>query len=680
MDNSLITLHDAGQIDIFQSIVESIGQTMNLPSSIWGLDEEGKNLHIKAAVGLPADYVENAVLSLDETNVIGEAFLTGKVTTVRNVVADERWKYKNMSLLMGWKSALCVPIKIQDAVVGVISIYTFVEQDFSDKEKLLLLIYSDQIRLTFEAERRRLTLRRLLEIGENFDRLLTGQPQFVLQEIVKGACEVISADCAVIYPYDPTREEFYDLSSVAYYGLLKPFNLKDKLRNAGLGAYIVQQGEVICSDIDREATKLWKSAFIHREAIKAYMGIALKVADRTLGILFVNFRTPHPFSLEEQDTVRLFANQAALAINNARLYQEARSEVIAAKQLAVLGTAMAALQHRINNTFNIIVPNVTRLRNRASVASDPTNLEILDIIERNARYTSEIIRRIQEPLNAGEPQEVDINAVLTEVTQRIRTNWEALPNLPHVEVHLDLDDRAPLIRAQIGQIAEVFNNLIDNAFRAMKHHRGGHLYVTSALRDSSVHICVKDTGPGVPPQVQERLFTKPVPSKEPGGGSGLGLWLSGLLLQTIGGSVRIDSSYKDGAMILIEIPVEQRREKVAMKARILIIDDEPRWINFARNALNTFEVVVAADIEKAVAELEAGQFDLVIASSLRLEILEIIRQKFPDKRVVVTTVQPTTQEALAAYRMGAIRYFPKSFSSQDLLSQITDIVNVPAGT
>ncbi len=55
---------------------------------------------------------------------------------------------------------------------------------------------------------------------------------------------------------------------------------------------------------------------------------------------------------------------------------------------------MAALQHRINNTFNIIVPNVMRLRNRVDM-SDPTIAEILTIIERNARYTSDIIKRIQ---------------------------------------------------------------------------------------------------------------------------------------------------------------------------------------------------------------------------------------------------------------------------------------------
>lgn len=115
-----------------------------------------------------------------------------------------------------------------------------------------------------------------------------------------------------------------------------------------------------------------------------------------------------------------------------------------------------------------------------------------------------------------------------------------------------------------------------------------------------------------------------------------------------------------------------------MKNRILIIDDEPRWIDFAKSDLSKFEIVVARDIETAIDELEADQFDLVIASSRRLDVLDTIRIRFADKRVVVMTVQPTTQEALTAYRLGAIRYFPKSFGRRDLLNRVKEVIPVLA--
>ncbi len=116
-----------------------------------------------------------------------------------------------------------------------------------------------------------------------------------------------------------------------------------------------------------------------------------------------------------------------------------------------------------------------------------------------------------------------------------------------------------------------------------------------------------------------------------------------------------------------------------MKTRILIIDDEPRWIDFAKSDLSKFEIVVAPDTKTALAELEANLFDLVIASSRRLDALEIIARRYSDKLVVVTTVQPTTREALAAYRLGAMRYFAKSFGSQDLFEHVREVISAAAG-
>ena len=116
-----------------------------------------------------------------------------------------------------------------------------------------------------------------------------------------------------------------------------------------------------------------------------------------------------------------------------------------------------------------------------------------------------------------------------------------------------------------------------------------------------------------------------------------------------------------------------------IQARILIIDDEPYWIDFARGDLARFEIVIARDVETAVAELEKDQFDLVIASSRRLDVLEIIAERYSDKRVVVTTVQPTIQEALDAYRLGALRYFAKSFGQHDLVKHVGELVSASAG-
>lgn len=113
-----------------------------------------------------------------------------------------------------------------------------------------------------------------------------------------------------------------------------------------------------------------------------------------------------------------------------------------------------------------------------------------------------------------------------------------------------------------------------------------------------------------------------------------------------------------------------------MKFRILLVDDEPCWINFAHDDLSKrrFEIVVAPNTEQALEELRKDRFDLIIASSRRLDVLQVIAEKYADKKVVVTTMYPTTEEALSAYRLGALRYFAKSFGQRDLFDQVQEVI------
>ncbi len=106
-----------------------------------------------------------------------------------------------------------------------------------------------------------------------------------------------------------------------------------------------------------------------------------------------------------------------------------------------------------------------------------------------------------------------------------------------------------------------------------------------------------------------------------------------------------------------------------MKIHLLIIDDEPRWIEFVRSNLSKFQIVVASTVEEVKSALEEKDFDLVIASSRYLEVLNVIAKDHP-KQLAVATIQPTTAEAKAAYTQGASRYFIKSFDPNDLLESI----------
>jgi len=116
-----------------------------------------------------------------------------------------------------------------------------------------------------------------------------------------------------------------------------------------------------------------------------------------------------------------------------------------------------------------------------------------------------------------------------------------------------------------------------------------------------------------------------------------------------------------------------------MNARILIIDDEPRWRDFVKENLSAFDIASAADSKAALTQLGTYQFDLIIVNSRCLDVLETIRAIYPNERIVVVTVQPKNDEALRAYRLGAIRYFAKSFSRHDFLNHVKELTPAFAG-
>lgn len=114
-----------------------------------------------------------------------------------------------------------------------------------------------------------------------------------------------------------------------------------------------------------------------------------------------------------------------------------------------------------------------------------------------------------------------------------------------------------------------------------------------------------------------------------------------------------------------------------MTRRILIIDDEPRWLEFAqRDLVGRYEVAVAKDVAVALEKLRAADYDLVIASTRRLDVVEKIRREYANKPIMVMTIRPTTQEATQVYGLGATRYVSKSFGPSDLYRRVNELFQI----
>ncbi len=129
--------------------------------------------------------------------------------------------------------------------------------------------------------------------------------------------------------------------------------------------------------------------------------------------------------------------------------------------------------------------------------------------------------------------------------------------------------------------------------------------------------------------------------------------------------------------ILLWLVDKPEREK-PMAARILIIDNEPRWVNFVEANFGTeFEVEVATDLKTTLAKLKKNRYELIIVSSCRLDVLEIVRKEYPQKRLAVATGQESIREAIKSYRLGAFDYFTKDFRPNVVSKKIFEAIQKP---
>lgn len=461
-------------------------------------------------------------------------------------------------------SWLGVPMIVGNRVLGVIAVYDL-EQEFAYDEQDLQVFSAIASQAAFslvnlELNRRNLALEALNDIGEKLTSGIRVQEDQILEFIFTTAQELTNAADLLIALYDESSG-MIDFKLATEKGKwVKYPSRRANMEKRGKIEEIIYAREPILHKTLNEG-KEWYAQPGHGEFVgiiqPSWLGVPMVAGERVLGVIAaVDLEKEFAYDEFHLEVLASMASQAAIALDNARLYETAREEVVAAKQLSTLGIAIAALQHRINNTFNIIIPNVTRLRSRVDM-SDPTMVEILDIIERNARYTSSIIARIQEPLKEVGITDVNINAILDSVVLGQRELWKTGVTKPYINIEFEADENIPVIRGPSGQIADVFDNLLGNAYKAMP--KGGKIRVVSELNDGIIYVRVMDSGFGIPEEKQERLFMKPVPSKEPGAGAGLGLWLSHLMLQSIGGNILVENSSKKGTTMLVTIPVPQAK-------------------------------------------------------------------------------------------------------------------------
>jgi signal transduction histidine kinase len=227
--------------------------------------------------------------------------------------------------------------------------------------------------------------------------------------------------------------------------------------------------------------------------------------------------------------------------------QQRERDILRSEQLAAVGQMAAGMAHEIRNPLTAIKLLVETAREEAD--GHPARAEDLRIME-------EEIRRMERSLNAfltfaRPPRPEKSPQELSDLIEQTLSLVQGRAAKQNVAVEFHKPPRTVLVEADGGQLQQVFVNLAFNSLDAMPS--GGRLVVdVKSPINGSVELELRDTGPGIAPEIRSRLFEPFASNKETG--VGLGLVISKRIVEDHGGSIHADVTHRNGASFIVKLP------------------------------------------------------------------------------------------------------------------------------
>jgi signal transduction histidine kinase len=280
---------------------------------------------------------------------------------------------------------------------------------------------------------------------------------------------------------------------------------------------------------------------------------------RALGVLYVdNAGSAEPFSSDALRTAEALARHAALAIENAQLFereqrtieelQHAQKQLLQSEKLATIGQMAAGIAHELNTPLTYIMGNLELLELQELT---PPQREMLSSIARGSERIKALAHRL---LAFSRPAREEMAPLVpNDVVERSLELCEYQISSGRVTLVKRLDPGLPRVLGVSNQLEMALINLVVNAVHAMGE-TGGTLTVSTRRRGDDVEIAVSDEGPGIPERIRASIFEPFVTTKPEGKGTGLGLSTVLMIVERHKGRVDYTTGERAGTTFRITLP------------------------------------------------------------------------------------------------------------------------------
>jgi signal transduction histidine kinase/CheY-like chemotaxis protein len=442
---------------------------------------------------------------------------------------------------------------------------------------------------------------------------------------------------------------------------------------------------------------------VEEEVPETMMVAPLIASNRTIGVLSVyKDRNAGAFSQVDLDFLVGLGRQAAIAIENSRLFHEAQSARAAAEQAnKAKSTFLANMSHELRTPLNAIIGFTRIVRKKADGAIPEKQLQNLDKVLTSSEHLLGLINTVLDiaKIEAGRMDVIAANFSVSMLMDQCANL--ATPLLkPRVHLEKSIDSSASIIYSDQDKIKQIVLNLLSNA---AKFTHEGKIVLAVQKQDGVLNISVTDSGIGISEEALGRIFEEfqqaDTSTTRQYGGTGLGLAISRNLARLLGGELKATSEMDKGSMFTLTLPIQYGKKPVSptdtrpdvqpaeshtpadiLKKRVLVIDDDPDAAYLLQENLsqNEFTVIGAPDGHAGLQMARDGQPDAILLDILMPEtdgwqVLNDLKMDAATVDIPVILLTIVDKKALG-FKLGAAAYLLKPLDPTAVLQTLRRVI------